>query len=94
MKFGLPTITTGQPAYRALLERYNFGEVLTDVAELPQALRRIRANLNRHREDAKRLFDEQLDFNLHWPRVKKRIRSPAERELPFIEQPLYPPDCV
>jgi hypothetical protein len=83
MKFGLPTITTAQPVYRALLERYNFGEVLTDVAELPQALRRIRANLNRHREDAKRLFEEQLDFNLHWPRVTKRIRTLLKEECPL-----------
>ncbi len=75
MKCGLPTITMDQPVYRALSEKYKFGEVVSDIQEIPIALKRIRANISDYRLDAKRLFDEQLDFDLFWPQIRARIES-------------------
>lgn len=75
MKCGLPTITMNQPVYRALSEKYKFGEVVSDIKEIPLALKRIRANIRDYRHDAKRLFDEQLDFDLFWPQIRTRIDS-------------------
>jgi hypothetical protein len=75
MKCGLPTITMSQPVYRALSEKYKFGEVISDIGDIPLALKRIQADPIIYRHDAKRLFDEQLDFDLFWPPIRVRIEN-------------------
>jgi hypothetical protein len=80
MKYGLPVISVNQKFHAALLKEYAFGEVIASFAEMPAALIRIKTNYAYHRREARRLFSEKLDFDLHWPRVKRRLLDIIERD--------------
>jgi hypothetical protein len=73
MKYGLPVISIGQPYYEELLSDYDFGENIRDLDEMPAALDRVHRNLAHHQAEARRLFSERLDFNIHWPEVSERL---------------------
>ena len=73
MKYGIPVISIAQKSYDELLKDYSFGENITFFDEMPEALRRIRSNYAHHRAEAKRLFEEKLDFDIHWPKVAARL---------------------
>lgn len=73
LKAGLPVITTQQPCYSRLLQEYGFGEVLASLGSLPEALVRVRSRLACHKAEARRLFTEKLAFDIHWPRLSKRL---------------------
>ena len=73
MKYGIPAISIGQKYYEKLLRDYNFGENIRDFSEMPEALDRVYRNITQHQAEARRLFYERLDFNMHWPRVSSRL---------------------
>jgi hypothetical protein len=75
LKHGLAVLSIRQACYSKLLEDYAFGEDLGSFAELPQALSRVKSRLAEHSAEAKRLFSEKLDFDVHWPRLSKRLRE-------------------
>ena len=73
MKYGLPVISIGQQSYQELLKAYAFGENVSSFSEMPAALMRVRTNYDQHQTEARRLFSEKLDFDIHWPRLEARL---------------------
>lgn len=73
MKYGLPVISIGQQSYQELLKAYAFGENVSSFSEMPAALMRVRTNYDQHQAEARRLFSEKLDFDIHWPRLEARL---------------------
>ncbi len=73
LKCGVPVVSLAQEAYDELLTEYGFGENVSTFDDIPGALERLRDNLEAHRAEAKRFFEEQLAFDLHWPRVARRL---------------------
>ncbi len=61
MMLGIPTITTRNTLFVRLKERYDFGEVVSDVSDIAAAAGRIVGNYEKKRLDALRLYDEMLD---------------------------------
>jgi hypothetical protein len=74
LNHGLPVIAVKQQTYRDLLASYPFGEVVDDLDQIPAAALRIAANSATHRAQSKRLFNEKLDFNAHWPHMKAALQ--------------------
>jgi hypothetical protein len=75
MKNGLPVICGGQVNFMALIERYRFGEYSHDFNDIPRLFNKICENWSQYSSEAGRFFAEQLDFDIHWPRIWKRIRA-------------------
>lgn len=73
LKCGLPVVSVAQDAYDELLTEYGFGENVPTLEDIPAALERVRANLDYHRAEAQRLFEERLAFEVHWPRLAQRL---------------------
>lgn len=73
MKHGLPVISYRQKSYKKLLLDYEFGENIESFNEMPEALGRIQKNYAHHCSEARRLYIEKLDFNIHWRRLSERI---------------------
>src|SRR5262249_20590798 len=73
LKCGLPVVSVGQDAYDELLAEYAFGENVPTFDDIPPALERIRANLDVHSTEAQRLCAERLAFDVHWPRLARRL---------------------
>jgi hypothetical protein len=73
MKYGIPVITVQQKTYEDLLSEYAFGEHIPSMRQLPTALNRIRTNYQHHRRETRRLFEEKLDFEIHWPKLARRF---------------------
>ena len=67
MKYGLPVISVRQENYAELLEKYSFGKNINDFSEIDNAINQISQNYNSYSCEARRLFSEQLDFNIFWP---------------------------
>jgi hypothetical protein len=75
LKHGLPVVSIGQQTYADLLGEYEFGENLSSFDEMPGALARIRSRHEWHSAEAKRLFSERLDFDVHWPTIAARFQE-------------------
>lgn len=75
LKCGLPVVSVAQDAFDELLTEYGFGENVPTVDDIPAALGRIKANLAEHRAEAQRLFAERLAFEVHWPRLARRLQE-------------------
>jgi hypothetical protein len=73
MKYGLPVISINQQSYSELLEEYDFGVNIHSFSEMPHALHILRENYTHYQKEARKLYVEKLDFNIHWPCVKNRI---------------------
>jgi len=59
-----PTVTTSNPIYKQLNEKYNFGEVINTMADLPEALNKILENYETKVHGCRELFDNELDPEL------------------------------
>lgn len=75
MKHGLPTITTAQQSFQSLSKEYEFGAVVNEVGEIPDALEQINLRQEHHSREAQRLFREKLAFDNHWEGLRNRIMS-------------------
>ena len=73
MKYGLPVISINQQCYSEFLEEYDFGINIHSFSEMPHALRILRENYTHYQKEARKLYVEKLDFNIHWPCLKNRI---------------------
>lgn len=68
LKHGLPVIMNALPSFAALNARYGFGELVSDPAnsdEVRAALRKILANYDTYRANARRCFHDEFDFDRH-----------------------------
>ena len=74
-KQGLPIVSIGQQTYADLLVDYEFGENLSSFDEMPDALSRIRTRQEWHSAEARRLYSERLDFDVHWPTIASRFEE-------------------
>lgn len=73
MRAGLPTVTVRMRHLEDLRKRYPFGVDVDSAAGIPDALRSMagrRAELGR---EARRLFDEVLCFDQHYPELRRRL---------------------
>ncbi len=75
MRCSLPTVSVAQPTYAELLREYGFGVDVPSMEALPNALVRVSENADAHRKQARRLFEERLDFDLHWPGLSARLAA-------------------
>jgi glycosyltransferase involved in cell wall biosynthesis len=76
MKHGLPTITfAGQHIYGELLKNYEFGIDIASMDDMADALKKINANRKHYSRQARQLFEEKLDFDVHWPVLRNYILS-------------------
>ncbi|MEO8447651.1 MAG: hypothetical protein ABI528_09160, partial [bacterium] len=64
MMLGKPTVTTSNTIYKQLNEKYNFGEVINTMAELPEALNKIKENYETKVNGCRELFNNELDPEL------------------------------
>jgi hypothetical protein len=62
-----------------LLEDYVFGLNISSFEQMPEALVQIRSHHAHFSGEAKRLFQERLDFNLHWPKLLDRLCTILEK---------------
>jgi hypothetical protein len=78
---GLPVIVnqTRSPLMRDLLEKYCAGVAITDSTQVGRAIGEIAANYVDYRAGALRLFDEALDFRLHFSKITARLERLAAR---------------
>jgi glycosyltransferase involved in cell wall biosynthesis len=72
-KCGLPVIVNDFPVTRPVIERYHCGVCLSDVAQLPDAIRRIEARYEEMRQGAARIFAEKYDFDRFYGPVADEI---------------------
>lgn len=72
-KHGIPIVSVGQRCFDQLLCQYQFGVNLRSCVEIPDALPQIWSNYRSYSSESRRFFDEQLDFNLHWPHIISRL---------------------
>jgi hypothetical protein len=80
MKYGLPTVSFRQETYRRLLHQYRFGEDVDDFHDIPSALARIMREYDTYSEQARKLFQEKLCFDLYWPSLQSRLARIIRRE--------------
>jgi glycosyltransferase involved in cell wall biosynthesis len=73
MKCGIPTISIRQNEYRSLIEHYKFGLDIDGFNELHEAFINIQRNYTYYSSEAKRLFDEKLNFDLYYPGLKRKL---------------------
>jgi Glycosyl transferase 4-like domain len=73
VRFGLPVVFAGQHELRTFLGRYPFGECAHNVREIPTLVDTICRNREAYSLAARQFFSEQLDFNLHWPDLWRKI---------------------
>lgn len=72
---GLPIVAVKQSAYKELALNYKFGEVVDDLDEIPAAAKRLVSRKAFHQAEARRLFAEKLDFNVHWPALRDALAA-------------------
>lgn len=75
MKCGIPSISVGQEDFKELLEEYKFGLDIDGFGQFPDALLEIKRNYQQYSAEAKRLFDERLDFDRYYPKLKEEFLS-------------------
>ncbi len=73
MKCGLPTISIKQSCYEDLLNEYKFGINIDDFQQMSAALLDIKHNYVTFSSEAKRLFEEKLNFDNYYPEIKERL---------------------
>jgi hypothetical protein len=72
---GIPIVCGGNPTLKHYLERYRFGEYADTFRDLPTCLMKVSKNKEAYGLEARRFFDEQLDFDRFWPTVWNRMRN-------------------
>jgi len=70
---GVPLVCGGNPALKELLRPCRFGEYADAVGQLPGCLARIRARRSEYACEARRFFEESLDFNRFWPEIWRQM---------------------
>jgi hypothetical protein len=73
MKCGIPTISLKEPCYGEYLKHYRFGHDIESTDELPGALQAIKSDYAAYSDEARRFFDEKLDFDRFYPPLKERL---------------------
>ena len=61
MMIGIPTITTQNSMYKELNKKYNFGETIADVAQIPEALVKIKNEYEKKTAGCKEIFERELN---------------------------------
>lgn len=61
MMLGIPTITTVNPTFKKLNDKYKFGVTITDVKELPDAIKLIQDNYTEMSEGCKKVYMHELN---------------------------------
>jgi hypothetical protein len=75
MRHGIPVICLPQTIFRELETVYGFGAVIGSLEELAPIAESILSDRSHYSAEARRLYRERLDFNLHWPDVARRLES-------------------
>lgn len=70
---GVPVACGGNVAVRELLTQWRFGEYVSTFSELPGCLVKIATWRADYAFEARRFFEERLDFNQFWPAIWRRI---------------------
>jgi hypothetical protein len=73
MKCALPTVSVKQGYFRELLKEYSFGVDVDGFEDFPEALTHIKEDRDLYSGEARRLFDEKLNFDLFYPAFKERL---------------------
>jgi hypothetical protein len=74
-KYGIPIICGGSSTISECLARYRFGEYADSPRPVPALARKLCSDSERYGAEGRRFFREQLDFDLYWPEVVRRITS-------------------
>jgi hypothetical protein len=74
-RHGVPIICGRQKEYREIIRTYKFGEYTDQFSEIPNLAKKIHSDWSFYSQEALRFFRDQLDFNIHWPRIWKRIED-------------------
>lgn len=61
MMLGIPTVTTSNSMYRELNGKYNYGEVIDNTGEIPEALISIKNNYEKKSEGCKAMYESELN---------------------------------
>lgn len=61
MMVGLPAVTTSNSIYTELNKKYNFGETISSVEELPEKLNLIKENYNSKLNGCREIYNKELD---------------------------------
>lgn len=61
MMLGLPTITTSNSIYKELNNKYQFGEIIDSMEEIPEALKNLMTDFNIKSESCKELYEKELN---------------------------------
>ena len=73
VKYGIPVICTGQRAYLELLREYKYGENISSFDEMSNAIEKINSNYGLYCKEARRFFLEQINFEIFWPELLRKI---------------------
>jgi hypothetical protein len=72
-KCGLPIICGRQKVYEEIINKYKLGMYSDQFSEIPYLADQIRKNWDLYSQESLRFFNEQLDFNIYWQKIWKRI---------------------
>lgn len=75
MMLGIPTITTNHYTYKILNNKYGYGEIINNISELPNALRKIRQDLAAKSESCRMLYDNVLNPDLRIDDLINKIEN-------------------
>ena len=77
-KHGLAILSVQQASLRKLSADYRFGLDLDSVDSIPDALLQLSKSLAEHKRESRRMFEETLDFAVHWPSISDRLKRLAK----------------